>query len=147
MQVTWLLSQYGLENNHISVGKNGKTNLLKMKEEADDGNLIAIYLPLKKDPDSGGCIIGVVKIIPLEENNSIENYGYVDPETGKNWPYGLPCKVIKHFEKNPINLREINKTLKDKKSFTSLVSSFWPAPKKLSGNLKEKIEEAVFARL
>jgi hypothetical protein len=98
---------FGADYTHIAVprGEAPLAALRNMQQELEGTeDLIAIYIPEStlEHYDSSdrehGRIVALVRLAPMPQGRSEEDYGYPDWDSTDRWPHGWPCTVVRMLQ-------------------------------------------------
>jgi len=102
MRFRWIEPMYGfeVEDGHVAVPANAEAALLEMAEDlGGTDDLVAIYVPegtedVYEPGAMRGRVVGAVRLLPMPENKTIDDYFFKDWDDTLRWPIGWPCAAV-----------------------------------------------------
>ncbi len=150
LKISYIAPDYGFDEKitHIGAPENAKKNLEMMGQAiAGSNQLVAIYIPLGTDDayqvnNARGIVVGTVKLLPMPNTKTINDYFYKDFDGSLRWPIGWPCEAI-HFPDFSTckYLRSLVDKVHGPNSFQAYTSKFQQGPFELDRKVKIEIEK------
>jgi hypothetical protein len=148
MRFRWIEPMYGfkVENGHVAVPANAEAALREMAGElAGTDDLVGIYVPEGTDEvyEVGamrGRVVGAVRLLPMPEDKSIEDYFFKDWDDSLRWPIGWPCAPVygPPVEDCPV-LRTQVEYVFGTEAFGSYVARFQHGPFRLEPKMADRL--------
>lgn len=148
--ISYITPAYGFDDQitHIGAPENAREKLQHMGDDiAGTPQLVAVYIPLGTDAayqvgnEALGRVVGTVKLLPMPEGKTINDYTYKDLDGTLRWPVGWPCKAVHAPEVSECpSLRSIVDMVHGFDSFQPYTSQFQHGPFKLDLKVKQQIE-------
>jgi hypothetical protein len=138
---------------HIAVPTTGRAKLEEMADElVRTEGMVALYVPegtedVYQPGQKRGRIIGVVQLLPMPSDKTVEDYFYNDWDGTRRWPYGWPARLVSSpsIAECP-TLREHVESLFKPGSFGGYVKRFQLGPFRLEPAMRNRLNRD-FARL